>query len=143
SPARRTGGRAGCPPGPRPPGERAPPSSPRRPAPMPRPRCRRVLPAWGRPCPACGTPVSTPGEARRAAGASRRWLLAWLLVSGAVILFALVLPVARRLPLSWWTIPLVREVLARARDHPGVLRAIGEPVRLRGLVTREVPPDGA
>src|SRR5262245_926351 len=104
-------------------------------------RCRTVLADWRKACPACGTPVSRSAGAARADGAGRRWVLAWLLVSAAVILFALVLPVARRLPLSWWTIPLVREVLARARDHPGVLRAIGEPVRLRGLVTGEVRAD--
>jgi YD repeat-containing protein len=104
-------------------------------------RCRTVFTEWQKACPACGSPVAGSG-AGRALAVVRRGLLACLLVILALALIVTIpLFVSGRLPLSLWTIPLVREILDRANDHPEVVSLIGEPVRLRWLVTGQVRAD--
>jgi YD repeat-containing protein len=71
-----------------------------------------------------------------------RWLRAGVLLSGALaLLVGASLLASRHLPLSWWTVPLVLEVLARANDHPGVVELLGAPVQLGWSPTGRVDAD--
>lgn len=104
--------------------------------------CRTVLADWRRACPACGAAVAGPSAGARAAALARRWLhRSRFVIAGLVLLGAALHLASARLPLSVWTVPLVLEALARANDHAEVTRLIGEPVRLRGLVTGQVRAD--
>jgi YD repeat-containing protein len=59
-----------------------------------------------------------------------RWVPLVILAGGLGLVATGAMLAVRSVPLSWWTVPLVLEVLARANDHPDVTSLVGTPVRL-------------
>jgi YD repeat-containing protein len=104
--------------------------------------CRTILVDWQTSCPACGVPTQRSelgSRARRLFRRARRPAL--LLAAALIVLVSAYGVVAKRVPLSVWTIPLMLEVGDRIRDHPGAVAALGDDIRVGWIVTGATQAD--
>lgn len=98
--------------------------------------CQAVVVDWQTSCPSCGVPThraDTGLRVRRVIG--RLWRPTLLVATIFIVLATAYSAVAKRLPLSFWTIPLMLEVRDRIRDHPAAVAMLGEEVRVGWTVT--------
>jgi YD repeat-containing protein len=83
--------------------------------------------------------VELGSRARRFFRRARRPVL--LIAATLIVLVSAYGAIAKRVPVSVWTIPLMLEVRDRIRDHPGAVAALGEDIRVGWIVTGATQAD--